>query len=117
MKLTKLINENSANDEVLKVNRTTPSILLNDIIIIEGKVNYSLIQTNSGSIICTKSLKYFEEIIEDKRFIRAHKSHIVNSDYIRTHKHSRGVYKLVLKNGKVVDVARRRVELVNLYIG
>lgn len=102
--------------KVIRVNKSTPILDLADIILIEGRVNYSLIQTKHNSIICTKTLKFFEKNINDKRFIRTHKSHIVNIDYVQRHRRIDGVYVLELKNGQLIDVARRRSQHVSNYI-
>lgn len=116
MKLPNLTQRSLFSEKVIKVNSKTPIILLNDIILIEGKSNYSLIQTKSDAIICTKSLKFFEENLDNKRFIRTHKSHIVNLDYIQRHRVIEGVHTLEMKNGQLVGVSRRRSQYVELHI-
>ncbi|MFT6204809.1 MAG: two-component system LytT family response regulator [Spirosomataceae bacterium] len=108
MKLSKTCSRKIEKEPSIKVNSMTPTIELKNIVRIEGQSNYSLIHTNGGSIICTKSLKFFEENIKDPRFIRPHKSHIVNTDYIKDYSKNAGNFKLSLKNGTSVDVARRR---------
>jgi two-component system LytT family response regulator len=108
MKLSNNFSVKLLSEPSIKVNSRTPTIELKNIIRIEGQSNYSLIHTNGGSIICTKSLKFFEENIKDPRFIRPHKSHIVNTDFIKNCTEKEGYYKLGLKNGSSIDVARRR---------
>ncbi len=116
MKLLPTQTPEQTTKKVLRVNKFTPLLNLSDIILIEGRVNYSLIQTRYDSIICTKTLKFFEKNIDDQRFIRTHKSHIVNIDYVQHHKIIDGVYVLELKNGQIIDVARRRSQHVSNYI-
>lgn len=116
MKLSKEATGTLKNEMVIKVNKMTPTIELKNIISIEGKSNYSLIHTKSESIICTKSLKFFEENIEDPRFIRPHKSHIVNTDYISAYSEKEGNYKLSLKNGGSINVARRRKDVLSVIL-
>ena len=104
--------ETYSPQKVIKVNRSTPPIALHNIIMIEGCSNYSIIQTQTGAVVCTKSLKFFEEHINDNRFIRTHKSHIVNLRYLSEYKFENGIYTLFLKTGKAIEVARRRNDYV-----
>lgn len=107
---------NLSIDKVINVDRATPTIKLKDIIMIEGMSNYSLIQTKTGPIVCTKSLKFFEQLIKDEQFVRTHKSHIVNLAYLRTYKCIDGTHTLELKNGQILEVARRRSQDFRLKI-
>lgn len=54
-----------------------------DIIAIEAQESYSCIHTLSGDYLVSKNLKHFERMLEDeKKFIRVHKSWIVNTYFI-----------------------------------
>lgn len=108
MKITATYHTKPSVDTSLTVNSKTPIIKLRNIISIEAQANYSLIHTNGGSIICTKTLKFFEEHIQDPRFIRPHRSHIVNRDYIEKCTQRAGCFTLGLKNGNNIEIARRR---------
>lgn len=103
------VPEYQAEPEIT-VNSRTPTIKLKNIIWIQGLANYSLIHTKSGSIMCTKSLKFFDQNIEDSRFIRVHKSHIVNTDYVSKYNRNKRNPALHLKNGNIIEVARRRTK-------
>ncbi len=108
MKLSNNNNQSLRRDSSIKVNSKTPILSLENIISNEGRINYSLIHTKGGSILCTKSLKYFEQNIKDARFIRPHKSHIVNRDFIVKFTRKAGNFTIGLKNGNLIDIARRR---------
>ncbi|MDP5120076.1 MAG: LytTR family transcriptional regulator [Spirosomaceae bacterium] len=108
MKITATYHTKPASESLLTINSKTPIIKLGNIISIEAQANYSLIHTKGGSIICTKTLKFFEKNIQDPRFIRPHRSHIVNRDYIEKCTRQAGSFTIGLKNGNKIDVARRR---------
>lgn len=110
MKPLKYYNTQKKNEPELTVNSRTPTIKLKNIIRIEGSSNYSLIHTKRGTIICTKSLKFFTKEIEDPRFFRTHKSHIVNLDYVSKYYKNNGSPTLGLTNGSFIEVARRRAK-------
>ena len=59
------------------------------------------------SLLVTRLLKDFEEMLVPYRFYRVHHSHVINLAYIW--KYIRGENgQVVLKNGDVIDVARRK---------
>ncbi|MEO6039162.1 MAG: LytTR family DNA-binding domain-containing protein, partial [Saprospiraceae bacterium] len=49
----------------------------------------------------------FEETMVNLGFVRVHKSHIVNMNYMKTYVKGEGGY-LVLESGETVEVARRK---------
>lgn len=63
--------------------------------------------------ILRKTMKQLEEYLDPKRFIRNHRSTIVNKDYIeKICSQANGEYLLVLKNGKELKVSRSYKEKV-----
>ncbi|MFK7922244.1 MAG: LytR/AlgR family response regulator transcription factor [Bacteroidia bacterium] len=57
-------------------------------------------------MIC-RSLKFYEEALSDASFLRVHKSHLVNLEYIIAYKKGKGGM-LSLSNGDTVDVSAQR---------
>jgi two-component system LytT family response regulator len=71
-----------------------------------GINNYTQFHLSDGTnIMVSKTIKEFEELLSDYGFIRTHKSHLVNMEYITGIKNDNAV---LLKNGQVVEVSRRR---------
>lgn len=71
-----------------------------------GINNYTQFHLTDGTIIVvSKTIKEFEEILADHGFIRTHKSHLVNIEYI---KEIRNDNTILLTNDQWVDVSRRR---------
>lgn len=75
---------------------------------IESSSNYSKIYFLEGkSILVTKLLKDFEEILQPYRFYRIHNSHLINLNYIKKYIRGDGG-QVVMQNNEVVDVSRRK---------
>ena len=83
-------------------------IKLNDIIYLEANVNYThFYLSGNQKYIVSRTLKDFEEMLPNDTFIRIHNSYIINKDY--TEKYIRGEGgQVVLSNGAVLDVAKRK---------
>lgn len=78
---------------------------LDDITHIEADSNYSVFNLSNGEkIAVSKVLKDYEEILPESRFVRIHKSNIVNLAYIREY----NGLQVMLHNGETISVSRRR---------
>lgn len=94
--MTRIIIETSLTEEL---------VLLNDIVKIDAKENYTMIYLFDGkNILSNKSLSKIEEKLNPS-FCMCHKSHIVNINRIaRIHKD----FKIEMTNGMIVPLSRRR---------
>jgi two-component system LytT family response regulator len=61
------------------------------------------------SILVTKLLKDFEEILLPYRFFRIHNSHLINLNYIKKYIRGDGG-QVIMENNEVIDVSRRKKE-------
>ncbi|HEY2720786.1 MAG TPA: LytTR family DNA-binding domain-containing protein [Chitinophagaceae bacterium] len=85
-------------------------IQIKNIIRIESSSNYSkLYLLNSQSMLVTRLLKDFEEMLLPYHFYRVHHSHVINLNYIKKYIRGEGG-QVVMQNGDVIDVARRKKE-------
>ena len=83
---------------------------IGSIIRIESSSNYSKIFFMDGkSILVTKLLKDFEEILLPYRFFRIHNSHLINLNYIKKYIRGDGG-QVIMENNEVIDVSRRKKE-------
>lgn len=83
-------------------------IRIRHIIRIESSSNYSrLFLDNGKSMLVTRLLKDFEDIMVPYRFFRVHHSHLINLNYILRYIRGEGG-QVVLQNGDTVDVSRRK---------
>jgi len=69
---------------------------------------------DSAEFTVAKTLKEFEEMLNVHKFIRTHKSFLVNSSHVRSFNPEGN---LVLKNNTVVEVSRRRENDVKRNLG
>ncbi len=85
-------------------------ITIKNIVHIESSSNYSKLFLNDGkNLLVTKLLGEFEEILVAYHFYRVHNSHIINLSYIKKYIRGEGG-QVVMQNGDVIDVARRKKE-------
>lgn len=81
---------------------------IDEIIHIEADSNYSIFHLlTAEKITVSKVLKDYEEILPEERFMRIHKSSIVNLKYVREYNNKNGLV-LTLTNGENIVVSRRR---------
>lgn len=83
-------------------------IPIKNILHIESSSNYSKIYfKESKSILVTKLLKDFEDMLQPYRFYRIHNSHLINLNYIQKYIKSQGG-QVMMQDGTIIDVARRK---------
>ena len=85
-------------------------IPIKNILHIESSSNYSKIFfIESKSLLVTKLLKDFEDMLQPYHFYRIHNSHLINLNYIQKYVKANGG-QVMMKDGTVIDVARRKKE-------
>jgi two-component system LytT family response regulator len=78
-----------------------------DIIRCEGISNYTKFYfSNHHSITTSKTIKEYEEILLPHKFIRIHKSHLINAEFVSGYVSQSN--NLIMKDGTFVEVSRRR---------
>ncbi len=87
---------------------TTGAIFLqlNEIVRCEADNNLTCFVLNNGSkVLASKTLKHYDSILSEYRFIRSHRSHLVNLDYVKRYTNDG---RLILENGDQVEVSKRK---------
>jgi len=75
-------------------------IAVNEIVYLEAEGDYVMIHTGDGKYLKEKTMKYFESHLEVEKFIRIHRSYIVNAESIeRIELYDKESYSVLLKNG------------------
>jgi two-component system LytT family response regulator len=75
-------------------------IAVNEIVYLEAEGDYVMIHTGEGNYLKEKTMKYFESHLEPEKFIRIHRSYIVNAESIeRIELYDKESYSVLLKNG------------------
>jgi two-component system, LytTR family, response regulator len=90
-------------------------VQLSNIIRISGENNYSTFFLNDGAkILVSKTLKDFEELLQDQHFFRIHKSHIINLNYL-TKLIKPDILMVQMTDGTQIEVSiRRKAELLKI---
>ncbi|CAG5067910.1 Sensory transduction protein LytR [Dyadobacter sp. CECT 9623] len=78
-----------------------------EILRLEADRNYTIIHfTDKRPFLASKTLKHFENVLEQSQFLRTHKSHLVNLDHVvRISNNSEFI---ILRDGSRVEVSRRK---------
>ena len=83
-------------------------VRLRDIVRLEAEDNYTHFILKPGNkITASKTIKAYEDTLLRLNFVRVHKKHIVNMNYMKTYIKGEGGY-LVLENGETIEVSRRK---------
>jgi two-component system, LytTR family, response regulator len=81
---------------------------LNEILYCEAEINYTnFFLTSNQKILDTKTLKEYEELLDDYDFFRVHKSFLINLHHVKHFSKAEGGT-VTMSNGAVVEVSRRK---------
>lgn len=98
------------NDEftlAIHGNQGMQFLKINEIIRLEGDRNYTMFYlSGERKHLASKTLKEYEELLNDKGFVRIHKSHLVNSIFVDSLSQD-GI--VLMKDKSQVEVSRRRL--------
>ena len=79
------------------------------IVRIQSISNYSKIFFSDGkTLVVAKILGWFEQQLQTRDFVRVHRTHLINTDFICQFHTDRRGSKLELTNGEQIDVSVRR---------
>lgn len=88
---------------------------INDIIRCESDNYYTMFFfTNGKKLLISKTLKENEELLRDHNFIRTHKSHLINSKYIKSFNRNEGGYILMSDESKIPVSRRKREKIIDI---
>lgn len=81
-----------------------------EIIRMEGEINYTWFHfSNRKPLLISKTLKEYEDLLNDHGFLRIHKSHLINKMHVVNYTRN-GT--LTLSDRSQVDISRRRKEII-----
>ena len=103
-------NRNQEDKIAISTSEGIEFVPIKNILHIESKSNYSKIYLpENKTILVTKILKDFEEMLLPYNFYRVHNSHLINLNYIKKYIRSEGGH-VMLQDGTVIDISRRKKE-------
>lgn len=86
-------------------------IPLEEILFLRADTNYTQIFLVCGrTLLSGFNLKKYEEFFEQENFLRVNRSYLINRNYIHRYDSLKSI--LQLKNGREIDVPRRRREMI-----
>jgi len=92
---------------IVKQNQKINIIPIEKVIYFEAQDDYVMIHTEEGKFLKQKTMKYFEDHLDPKDFIRIHRSFIINISRIKEIElFDKDSYKAVLKNDTKLSVSR-----------
>lgn len=108
-KFTKSAGQTHLNSIQFKIGNFIRNIFIKDIIRMQANSNYTAFFTTKSKypIITSKSLKYYMDKLDANLFIRPHRSHAINKNFIKSFSLENGRH-IILKDDCKIDVSRRR---------
>ncbi len=93
---------------VIYTNRKKTSIIIRDVMMLEGEGNYTYVHLINGKkILLSKTLKDFCELFQQNDFARIRKSYLINLNYLKEVDLS-GDVSVTMQTGQRIEISRRR---------
>lgn len=93
-------------------------IPVHDILYLEAADDYVKIHTTDGAYLKNKTMQYFEQFLDERVFVRSHRSYIVNIQHItRLDPYEKESYLAVLNTGQKVPVSKNGYVKLKLVLG
>jgi two-component system LytT family response regulator len=100
---------------ILKTFDNIHLVNVNNIVYCESDDNYTRFHlANNKTILVSTTLKEYEEMLGEYGFFRAHRSYLINLDYIETFEKAEGGYIILTDNIKVPVSSRKKEQLLEL---
>ena len=111
MHVPNVFNEDYLKDELLIINRQDKAVfvVVNDIIRIEANGSYTDIFMENGiRMSSTKNIMYYEERLNNHRFYKVHRSHLVNLSKIKELIKNDGDGIIVMQDNSKITISRSK---------
>jgi DNA-binding LytR/AlgR family response regulator len=108
--------QQKGNESLLIINhRTSKKILINDVVLLKGNINYTIFQLQCGKeTLVPHSIKFFEPYLETRGFLRIHRSYMVNPNHVKDYNEEHEI--LTMTNGQKANISRRRKHTMKDFI-
>lgn len=108
-------SQTSNNKPITKITIADNSCLdfidLKDIIYCKAQDNYTEFVLSDKKVLTSKSLKHYDDKLQDQGFVRIHRSTLVNIDHISKYYKGSGGY-VMMTNGDSLDVSAKKKEIL-----
>jgi DNA-binding LytR/AlgR family response regulator len=110
---TNMPEEETLSRIAVKKNKEIRLISVMDILYIEANGDYVLIYTDTGRFLKDKTMKYLETHLPVDRFVRIHRSFIINIDYlVKLELYEKEMYQVQLKGGITLKTSNAGYKLL-----
>ncbi len=112
------LNKGSDKDKklVLKTSSNVHVVELNEVIRCRSDKNYTHFYTvDDEEIIVSKTLKEYEELLNEFSFFRVHQSHLINLNFVKRFEKADGGQLIMKDNSKVPVSFRKKEELMKIF--
>jgi two-component system LytT family response regulator len=105
-----LDNKEEVNTLVISGHDKIHAIKINDLAYLEADSNYTkiVVVSNEEEVLCSKTLKNFEDQLPAQEFFRVHRSFIINRERVQFFSPKTGI--VTLKGGHEICVSQRRLK-------
>ncbi|MXV14184.1 LytR/AlgR family response regulator transcription factor [Hufsiella ginkgonis] len=106
--LINAVSQTSEQDRVVvKTGSKITIIPVPDILYLEADDDYVNIHTANGSYLKNKTMAYFDQILDQRQFVRIHRSYILRvSEIVRLDPYEKETYTAVTRTGKKLPVSK-----------
>lgn len=106
--LVNAVSQTSEQDRVVVKTGTKITIIpVADILYLEADDDYVNIHTAAGSYLKNKTMSWFDQVLDQKQFVRIHRSYILRiSEIIRLDPYEKETYTAITRNGKKLPVSK-----------
>ncbi|MBP0903208.1 LytR/AlgR family response regulator transcription factor [Mariniflexile gromovii] len=85
-------------------------VSIDDIVRCKGENNYTMFfLANGNSILVSRTLKEWDDLLSSHQFIRTHQSHLINSIHVKSYVKKDGGY-ILMNDGSMVSVSKHKKE-------
>jgi len=112
-----VLKSTSINKIVVKSTNNVVVISINDIIYFESEDDYVMIYTRTGKHLKHITMKVLEEQLDASKFVRIHRSFIINVDeLIKIEKFGKDNYQVILNGNIKLSVSRLRYQELKQFL-
>ena len=97
---------------LFKTSEKVKAVNIDDIVRLESESNYTSVFLKDGkTLLVSKPLKEYNDILEERNFFRSHQSHLINLEFFDVYEKQDGGY-IRLKDGTNIPVSKRKKSLL-----
>lgn len=105
--------QQKGNKSLLIINhKTSQKVLINNVIFLKGNINYTTLYLKNGQEkVVARTIKFFEEILQEHGFLRVHRAFMINPIHVKAYNCERE--ELTMINNKIALISRRKKHTLN----